>query len=299
MLNISQMKHLLLSAAAYAAIFSATAVEREILWQAESPEGVSLTWGNGDINITPEACVGFTAGGKIEIRLDKQDEAMLKLCYDKPDDGWTDVLSFSLEGENPVTATTTLIQSQVDVMKDYGFLPFGFGVSIHQIVYMPSEVNVDENAIWVGPKNFQGFGSLDFPSSFFSGAKVGDKLVFMISDSDNPFIKLLFGSWGGIEINTNENADKISVTDNSISVTLTQEYVDKLKANGLTIQADRFTLNQLLLIPENVTTGIADIVIDCNDCPVEYYNLQGIRVNNPENGIFIRRQGDKTIKIIK
>lgn len=121
----------------------------------------------------------------------------------------------------------------------------------------------------------------------------------MISDSDNPFIKLLFGSWGGIEINTNENADKISVTDNSISVTLTQEYVDKLKANGLTIQADRFTLNQLLLIPENVTTGIADIVIDCNDCPVEYYNLQGIRVNNPENGIFIRRQGDKTIKIIK
>ena len=295
------MKHLLLTVAAYAAIFSATAVESKILWQAESPEGVSLTWGNGNINIAPEACAGFKAGGKIEIRLDKQGGAVLKLCYDNPNnDNWTDVLSFSLDGENPVTATATLIQPQVDLMKEYGFLPFGYGVSIHKIVYMPSEVNVDENAIWVGPKIFQDeLDFLDFPSSFFSGAKVGDKLVFMISDSDNPYIKLLFGSWGGIEINTNDNADKISVTDDSISVTLTQEYIDRLNDKGLTIQAARFTLNQLLLIPENVATGIADIVTDCNDCPVEYYNLQGIRVNNPENGIFIRRQGDKTIKIIK
>jgi hypothetical protein len=27
------------------------------------------------------------------------------------------------------------------------------------------------------------------------------------------------------------------------------------------------------------------------DAPTEYYNLQGVRVNNPAHGIFIRRQG--------
>ena len=33
------------------------------------------------------------------------------------------------------------------------------------------------------------------------------------------------------------------------------------------------------------------------DAPVEYYNLQGIRVENPEPGLYIRRQGDKSTKV--
>lgn len=43
-------------------------------------------------------------------------------------------------------------------------------------------------------------------------------------------------------------------------------------------------------------TGIEDITVDEN-APVEYYNLQGVRVANPENGLYIRRQGDKATKV--
>ena len=43
--------------------------------------------------------------------------------------------------------------------------------------------------------------------------------------------------------------------------------------------------------------GVADVMVDEN-APVEYYNLQGVRVNAPENGIFIRRQGNKVEKIM-
>ncbi len=43
-------------------------------------------------------------------------------------------------------------------------------------------------------------------------------------------------------------------------------------------------------------SGIADGIADEN-APVEYYNIQGVRVNNPSNGIFIRRQGSKVTKI--
>ncbi|MGM9815666.1 MAG: hypothetical protein ACI304_01235 [Lepagella sp.] len=46
----------------------------------------------------------------------------------------------------------------------------------------------------------------------------------------------------------------------------------------------------------NIETGITDINPDANEA--EYYNLQGIRVDNPENGIYIRRQGNKTTKVI-
>lgn len=43
-------------------------------------------------------------------------------------------------------------------------------------------------------------------------------------------------------------------------------------------------------------SSISDIVAE--DAPVEYFNLQGIRVANPENGLFIKRQGNKVTKVI-
>ncbi len=47
------------------------------------------------------------------------------------------------------------------------------------------------------------------------------------------------------------------------------------------------------------TSGIEDIAAEA-DAPVEYFNLQGVRVANPEAGaIYIMRQGSKVTKVIK
>lgn len=43
--------------------------------------------------------------------------------------------------------------------------------------------------------------------------------------------------------------------------------------------------------------GINNITVDEN-APVVYYNLQGVQVANPENGIYIRRQGNKATKVL-
>ncbi len=43
--------------------------------------------------------------------------------------------------------------------------------------------------------------------------------------------------------------------------------------------------------------GISGISTDAQ-APVEYFNLQGIRVDNPRNGIFIRRQGSASQKVV-
>lgn len=45
------------------------------------------------------------------------------------------------------------------------------------------------------------------------------------------------------------------------------------------------------------STGIEDVEFDAN-APVEYYNLQGIKVTNPEKGVFIKKQGSKTAKVV-
>lgn len=46
-----------------------------------------------------------------------------------------------------------------------------------------------------------------------------------------------------------------------------------------------------------VVAGVADIIVDEN-APVEYYDLRGVRVANPENGLYIRRQGNKVTKVL-
>lgn len=44
--------------------------------------------------------------------------------------------------------------------------------------------------------------------------------------------------------------------------------------------------------------GVAEINAADNNAPVEYYNLNGIRVENPSNGLFIRKQGGNVSKVI-
>ena len=46
------------------------------------------------------------------------------------------------------------------------------------------------------------------------------------------------------------------------------------------------------------TTGVENVVVEGADAPVEYFNLQGVRVAAPEAGIFIRRQGNKVEKVV-
>ena len=49
------------------------------------------------------------------------------------------------------------------------------------------------------------------------------------------------------------------------------------------------------------TSGINNVVADNENninAPVVYYNLQGVQVANPQGGIFIRKQGNQTSKVI-
>lgn len=45
-------------------------------------------------------------------------------------------------------------------------------------------------------------------------------------------------------------------------------------------------------------SAIEEVITD-TEAPVEYYNLQGIRVDNPRGGIFVRRQGNNVTKVVR
>ena len=45
-----------------------------------------------------------------------------------------------------------------------------------------------------------------------------------------------------------------------------------------------------------MTTAIETVEADTN-APAEYYNMQGMRVDNPSRGFYIKRTGNKIQKI--
>ncbi len=47
---------------------------------------------------------------------------------------------------------------------------------------------------------------------------------------------------------------------------------------------------------KNISTGVEGITVDTAEA--EYFTLQGVRVANPSNGIYIRRQGNTTTKVL-
>lgn len=51
-------------------------------------------------------------------------------------------------------------------------------------------------------------------------------------------------------------------------------------------------------IPEQGESGMALPTVDNADAPVEYYNLQGVRIAEPSHGLYIRRQGNTATKVI-
>lgn len=57
-------------------------------------------------------------------------------------------------------------------------------------------------------------------------------------------------------------------------------------------------LDQLIGIVEVPDeSGITSAIVETS-IPIEYYTIQGVRVDNPEHGIFIRRQGSSVTKVI-
>lgn len=49
--------------------------------------------------------------------------------------------------------------------------------------------------------------------------------------------------------------------------------------------------------PEYEDAGVESVVVDSN-APAVYYNLQGVKVVNPANGLYIVRQGNKASKVL-
>ena len=66
--------------------------------------------------------------------------------------------------------------------------------------------------------------------------------------------------------------------------------------NNIAVSVDATDILLPSLYIKSGSSSIESVTVDEN-APVEYFNLQGVRVANPESGLYIRRQGSKVSKV--
>ena len=182
--------------------------------------------------------------------------------------------------------------------------------------YLRSAVEVDPTepvVLWEGnlALGWDQSSVVSLEQSDLTKAKVaaGDKIVFdYTAESGNGF-KMIYVdpayTWTlmpfiAAQDNYNTEYQTIYVDETNTSAEFVLGEADAAIFNnaafhGAKIQGDKVTLKKVSILHKG-SSGIADITVDEN-APVEFYNLQGVRVANPENGLYIRRQGNKATKV--
>lgn len=112
--------------------------------------------------------------------------------------------------------------------------------------------------------------------------------MFAADGGDDDFTKLTDIYMGYSYLYKFEKSDPYYVADYYASLS----FCGKLEDGNW---SDYYYLGFYFNAPD--TSGVSETEVDEN-APVEYFNLQGVKVANPEKGIFIRRQGKEVKKIM-
>lgn len=137
-------------------------------------------------------------------------------------------------------------------------------------------------------------------------------LIFIAEDPENIIVTLTESDLG------NDTYGGIYYFSQSFLIELGYD-LENVKKITLTRSGDDATITcipgSLMLFMEYITTGyfncagetilkfkehqagVENVAVEDSNAPVEYFNLQGMRVANPDNGIYIRRQGNTATKV--
>lgn len=168
----------------------------------------------------------------------------------------------------------------------------------------PAAVTVDEKLPDVAPK--------------VSRIQVTDKsrnhltFVFTVRVTDGVFSNSVYAML------TRRNETKIISSFRSPAVTVTPESAEKVTIIGdftEGVPGEKYTVypffvntsNQLVQATGNTVTfvlgedasSISEVEVSGGDCEVEFFDLNGRKISNPSGGLYIRREGEKTSKVLK
>lgn len=132
----------------------------------------------------------------------------------------------------------------------------------------------------------------------------GDSLIpeFVISVEDGYVITKITATLYSLEGNnitwTFDGTERFTSSTSGTKVVYNcNSDIVRLTNNWTTVKATKFA-NFVITVTKDETTAVKGIESENANAPVIFYDLQGRKVSNPSNGIFIRQQGNKINKVV-
>ncbi|MDE6395814.1 MAG: hypothetical protein K2K84_00915, partial [Muribaculaceae bacterium] len=128
---------------------------------------------------------------------------------------------------------------------------------------------------------------------------LGNRII-RVTNGDKEVMAFINSATGGVN-KTVGGASTVLNSTNCQLITASEGFTPRLngtaKSVSVTVPANGFAV-----FATTNTAGVDDIVVDGvdNDAPVEYFNLQGVKVDadSAAPGVYVRRQGSTTSKVI-
>lgn len=206
--------------------------------------------------------------------------------------------------------TYVITNDDMELLKANGLRIKGANVTITRIGISTGEALPDDpveegkTIVWKGNVNCGRWANdITVVADKFTSALAGDKLV--VNATKNQRVQ-----YGEIELQTiagqtlpmdgkgtNLDADgHLPKEVDTITYTLTEEDATLLRDGGLLLKGSAITVTRITL--ESNCSGVAAVDEDSSlEAETVYYNLHGIRVDNPTPGIYIVRRGYSVSKV--
>lgn len=206
--------------------------------------------------------------------------------------------------------TYVITNDDMELLKANGLRIKGANVTITRIGISIGEALPDDpveegkTIVWKGNVNCGRWANdITVDAGKFASALAGDKLVVNATKNQRvQYGEILLQTAAGQTLpmdgkGTNLDADgHLPKEVDTITYTLTEEDATLLKDGGLLLKGSAITVTCITL--ESTRSGVT-AVEEANTQEVEtvYYNLHGIRVDNPTPGIYIVRRGKSVSKV--
>ncbi len=144
------------------------------------------------------------------------------------------------------------------------------------------------------------YGERVLPSEQFITIPENATSLSVVFTQKPSWIQLCNSGWKELITNESPNVTFITNADNTVTMkaAIDADFISAINTSK------RLILNgggaSALYVSYGIegSTAITEIEAADENAPVEYFNLQGVRVENPTNGLYIRRQGNKVTKVI-
>lgn len=276
-------------------------------------------WAN-DVTVEPAAFAKAKAGDIITVHLsvnagaeygsiEMDDQNYTKLAMDGNSTGLD---SYGCVQPETTEVPYVITNSDITLLKSNGLRVKGANITITAVSLSTGEAldpdpePTDVEVIWSGNVNCgQWKQSVSVDADKFAKAKAGDKLtVYLTRNAGKGTGTPEVSAGNGTVLGVNGKGTNLDGSGNlvkgatEVTYVLDEADLSLLRMHGLLIRGFAVTITKvsLQIMP---SSGIGTIETDADDAPVEYYDLNGMRVGTPSaGGIYICRRGSKVSKVL-